>query len=243
VCGVCELGAIQEFAIYWASGVRWPLNDVRGQVTSTLLRASEVHGTNLSLATKLCYVDWAGTFSSNDIWAQASRILANLIVAGGSVIVRAAATAWRQAVVSKLQTKAEKTQLLLLLVLQLMLLLHADGQRSGITPESLKNAATASKQMNLEEAYKILGADSKVGIEEVMKVSRQNASIMLHVMFTTQSESCSIALWLSCTQMQGFDCALCTKMCMYSNCACVLLNHKHCDLAAQRFALTLLVVV
>ena len=33
---------------------------------------------------------------------QASRILANLIVAGGSVIVRAAAQAWRQAVVSKL---------------------------------------------------------------------------------------------------------------------------------------------
>lgn len=32
---------------------------------------------------------------------QASRILANLIVAGGSVIVRAAAQAWRQAVVSK----------------------------------------------------------------------------------------------------------------------------------------------
>ena len=37
------------------------------------------------------------------LFTQASRILANLIVAGGSVIVRAAATAWRQAVVSKLQ--------------------------------------------------------------------------------------------------------------------------------------------
>lgn len=74
---------------------------------------------------------------------MASRILANLIVAGGSVLVRAAATAWRQAVVN--------------------------GQRSGITPESLKNAAAASKQMNLEEAYKILGTDSNAGIEEVMK--------------------------------------------------------------------------
>lgn len=74
---------------------------------------------------------------------MASRILANLIVAGGSVIVRAAATAWRQAVVN--------------------------GQRSGITPESLKSAAAASKQMNLEEAYKILGTDSNAGIEEVMK--------------------------------------------------------------------------
>ena len=47
---------------------------------------------------------------------------------------------------------------------------NADGQRSGITPESLKNAAAASKQMNLEEAYKILGTDSNAGIEEVMKV-------------------------------------------------------------------------
>ena len=40
-----------------------------------------------------------------------------------------------------------------------------------MTPESLKNAATASKQMNLEEAYKILGSDSNAGIEEVMKVT------------------------------------------------------------------------
>lgn len=47
---------------------------------------------------------------------------------------------------------------------------NADGQRSGMTPESLKNAAAASKQMNLEEAYKILGTDSNAGIEEVMKV-------------------------------------------------------------------------
>ncbi len=47
---------------------------------------------------------------------------------------------------------------------------NADGQRSGITPESLKNAAAVSKQMNLEEAYKILGTDSNAGIEEVMKV-------------------------------------------------------------------------
>ena len=46
----------------------------------------------------------------------------------------------------------------------------ADGQRSGMTPESLKNAAAASKHMQLEEAYKILGTDSKAGIDEVMKV-------------------------------------------------------------------------
>jgi import inner membrane translocase subunit TIM16 len=74
---------------------------------------------------------------------MASRILANLLVAGGSVLVRAAAQAWKQAI--------------------------ANGQRSGMTPESLKNAANLSKQMPLEEAYKILGTDSQAGIEEVMK--------------------------------------------------------------------------
>lgn len=39
-----------------------------------------------------------------------------------------------------------------------------------MTPESLKQAANATKQMNLDEAYKILGSDSNAGIEEVMKV-------------------------------------------------------------------------
>ena len=39
-----------------------------------------------------------------------------------------------------------------------------------MTPESLKQAANATKQMPLEEAYKILGSDSNAGIEEVMKV-------------------------------------------------------------------------
>lgn len=39
-----------------------------------------------------------------------------------------------------------------------------------MTPESLKQAANATKQMNLDEAYKILGADTNAGIEEVMKV-------------------------------------------------------------------------
>ena len=40
-----------------------------------------------------------------------------------------------------------------------------------MTPESLKSATSASKQISLDEAYKILGTDSNAGIEEVMKVS------------------------------------------------------------------------
>ena len=48
----------------------------------------------------------------------------------------------------------------------------ADGQRQGMTPETLKKTASLSRQMPLEEAYQILGTDSKAGIEEVMKVSQ-----------------------------------------------------------------------
>ena len=44
-----------------------------------------------------------------------------------------------------------------------------------MTPESLKQAANATKQMPLDEAYKILGSDSNAGIEEVMKVSLVHA--------------------------------------------------------------------
>lgn len=67
------------------------------------------------------------------------------------------------------------------------LLLYADGQRSGMTPESLKQAANATKQMNLDEAYKILGTESNAGIEEVMKVKRIVA--VLNVCRTRSSRS------------------------------------------------------
>eukprot|EP00891_Asterochloris_glomerata_P003809 jgi/Astpho2/3809/Aster-04336 len=75
---------------------------------------------------------------------MASKILANILVAGGTVLLRAATQAWKQAIVN--------------------------GQRQGMTPETLKKTASLSRQMPLEEAYQILGTDSKAGIEEVMKV-------------------------------------------------------------------------
>lgn len=68
-----------------------------------------------------------------------------------------------------------------------------------MTPESLKNAATASKQMNLEEAYKILGSDSNAGIEEVMKVTFKFSS-RVH---------CSVIM--ACTPMVVADVLLCRK--------------------------------
>ena len=46
-----------------------------------------------------------------------------------------------------------------------------DAQRSGVTAESVKNVAKA-RQMSMEEAEKILGIDSRMGYEEVLKVRR-----------------------------------------------------------------------
>ena len=46
-----------------------------------------------------------------------------------------------------------------------------DAQRSGVTAESVK-AATKARQMTLEEAEKILGIDSSMGYDQVLKVRR-----------------------------------------------------------------------
>ncbi|KAK9918236.1 hypothetical protein WJX75_002449 [Coccomyxa subellipsoidea] len=73
---------------------------------------------------------------------MAGRLLANLIVAGGGILIRAAAQAYKQAIVN--------------------------AQRSGVTAESVK-AATKARQMTLEEAEKILGIDSKMSYDEVLK--------------------------------------------------------------------------
>lgn len=44
-----------------------------------------------------------------------------------------------------------------------------DGQRAGVTPESIKKAAK-SNQMSLEEARKILGIDPNAPWDDVLKV-------------------------------------------------------------------------
>ena len=66
----------------------------------------------------------------------------------------------------------------------------ADAQRSGVTAESVK-AATKARQMTLEEAEKILGIDSKMSYDEVLKVrqfwSRHQSTlpiIMVIVLFS-----------------------------------------------------------
>lgn len=53
-----------------------------------------------------------------------------------------------------------------------MYVLLSDGAKSGVTPESIK-AATASKQMTLQEAKLILGIDSKASYEEAKKVTSE----------------------------------------------------------------------
>ena len=77
---------------------------------------------------------------------MASRILANLIVAGGSALLRAASQAYRQAIVN--------------------------AQRTGVAQEAAANGAAAKtmwgkKVMTVEEARQVLGVDASATYAEV----------------------------------------------------------------------------
>ena len=76
---------------------------------------------------------------------MASRILANLIVAGGSALMRAASQAYRQAIVN--------------------------AQRTGVAQEAANGAAAKTmwgkKVMTLEEARQVLGVDASATYSEV----------------------------------------------------------------------------
>ena len=74
-----------------------------------------------------------------------SRLLANLIIAGGSMLVKAASQAYQKALVN--------------------------AQRSGVAQEAAKGTAAsmfAKKTMSIEEARMILGIDAGATLEEAM---------------------------------------------------------------------------
>lgn len=77
--------------------------------------------------------------------SMASRILANLIVAGGSALLRAASQAYRQAIVN--------------------------AQRTGVAQEAANGAAAKTmwgkKVMTVEEARQVLGVDASATYSEV----------------------------------------------------------------------------
>ncbi|KAK9849126.1 hypothetical protein WJX84_011483 [Apatococcus fuscideae] len=73
---------------------------------------------------------------------MAARIIANLIVAGAGVLIRAGAQAYKQAIVN--------------------------GTKAGVASEGTR-AAFGAKQMSLEEASRILGVDRNAPLEEVLK--------------------------------------------------------------------------
>ncbi|GMH43966.1 hypothetical protein BSKO_11900 [Bryopsis sp. KO-2023] len=73
---------------------------------------------------------------------MASRILAQILLAGGTMVARAAMQAYKQALVN--------------------------GQKAGVNAESIK-AAAKGKQMSVEEARKILGIDANAPWEDVVK--------------------------------------------------------------------------
>ena len=75
---------------------------------------------------------------------MASRILANLLVAGGSALLRAASQAYRQAIVN--------------------------AQRTGVAQEAASSATSGvfgKKTMTLEEARAVLGVDASATYAEV----------------------------------------------------------------------------
>lgn len=73
---------------------------------------------------------------------MAARIIANLLVAGGGVLFRAAAQAYRQAVVN--------------------------AAKSGVTAENV-SAGLKSGQMSLQEAQQILGVEKNATLEQARK--------------------------------------------------------------------------
>lgn len=74
---------------------------------------------------------------------MAAKIIANLLVAGGTVLFRAASQAYRQAIIN--------------------------GTKAGMTAEGVQAAAKAAKQLTLREAEMILGLESGATWADVMK--------------------------------------------------------------------------
>ncbi|KAL6771141.1 PAM16 [Auxenochlorella protothecoides x Auxenochlorella symbiontica] len=74
---------------------------------------------------------------------MAARILANLAVAGATVLFRAATQAYRQALVN--------------------------AQKSGVTADSVGAAARLGKQLTRQEAEQILGIEAGATWEEISK--------------------------------------------------------------------------
>ena len=138
---------------------------------------------------------------------MASRILANLIVSGGQVLLRAAAAAYQKALVSACPpfvsrhattARAESSPIPARLANR-----HrtqpgadlpfrsspADAQRSGVANEAAKGGAASMfsrKTMSIEEARSILGVDAQCTLEDVtgryakmFKANEKNGSFYL----------------------------------------------------------------
>lgn len=113
---------------------------------------------------------------------QAAKILANLLVAGGTVLFRAATTAYRQAIISELGAAARllctslrlpavrsRCQTPLLFTLPPCARPPADGTKAGMTAEGVNAARSAAKQLTLREAELILGVEEGASWADILK--------------------------------------------------------------------------
>lgn len=109
---------------------------------------------------------------------QAARILAQLLVSGGTMVFRAATQAYRQALISELKENKEgpirtvlikERHLIIYYIIRSLFCPHTDGQKAGITPEMAKAAAGRASKLNIDEARLILGVDASATREEITK--------------------------------------------------------------------------
>lgn len=67
----------------------------------------------------------------------------------------------------------------------------SDGQRAGVTPESIKSAASRN-QLSVEEARKILGIDANAPWEEVVKVLVLSRQLVLETQLFVGASLCTM---------------------------------------------------
>ncbi|KAI5070151.1 hypothetical protein GOP47_0014494, partial [Adiantum capillus-veneris] len=77
------------------------------------------------------------------LFTQAGKIIANLIVLGSGVLLRAFSQAYRQAI--------------------------ANASRTGVAQETVQNLTKSSKAMTEQEARMILGINEKASVEEMLQ--------------------------------------------------------------------------
>jgi hypothetical protein len=112
--------------------------------------------------------------------SQAGRIIAQMIMMGSGVFLKAAGAAYRKAIISAPLAQEERLgfvhrctpppSLCSACLTGEYVRRDADGTKAGVTADAVGKAAGSKATMTVEEARQILGIDPATPAEEVMKV-------------------------------------------------------------------------